>query len=149
MTQYTWHLPDPETQAEFYQDVDTKRLVAFGIDTVVTLVITLFVVLLSGFLGFLVFPMLWIGVNFIYRYLQISAKSATWGMRIMAIELRDSSGHLLDGQTAALHTAGFCLSLSVPFIQVISIIMMANDARGQGLCDQFLGTVMINRRAGN
>jgi hypothetical protein len=35
----------------------------------------------------------------------------------------------------------------VPVLQVISIILMLTTAKGQGLSDSLLGTVMLNRRA--
>ena len=48
---------------------------------------------------------------------------------------------------AIAHTAGYFVSMAVAVIQIISVIMMLTSARGQGLTDSFLGTVMINRRA--
>ncbi|WP_416361582.1 RDD family protein, partial [Leisingera sp.] len=77
----------------------------------------------------------------------IANGSATWGMRFAGIELRDGSGQRLGSGLAALHTAGYSLSLALPVLQVISVILMLTSARGQGLTDHFLGTVMLNRRA--
>lgn len=149
MTQDTWHLPNPETQAEFYQDVAGKRLVAFVIDLVITMALSLLAVLMTAFVGLLVFPALWLTITFVYRALTISAKSATIGMRIMAIELRDHQGRTLDPMLATLHTLGFVVSTAAIIPQLISIALMATSTRAQGLTDHVLGTVMINRRAGS
>jgi hypothetical protein len=68
-------------------------------------------------------------------------------MRLFAIELRRADGELMDAGSAFAHTLGYTLSWAVPVFQLISVVMMASTERGQGLSDQVLGTVMINRRA--
>ena len=47
--------------------------------------------------------------------------SATFGMRIMAIELRHESGHLLDFITSVLHTLGLHVSFAFVLVQLLSI----------------------------
>ena len=39
MTDYSWHIPDPVTQPEFYDDVPTKRAIAWMIDAVLVLLL--------------------------------------------------------------------------------------------------------------
>ena len=73
--------------------------------------------------------------------------SATWGMRLMAIELRERGGGPFTGSTALMHTLGSTLRFAFPLIQAISVLFMAMDNQGQGLTDMVLGTAMLNRAA--
>ena len=66
---------------------------------------------------------------------------------VCGIELREHSGARLDGGSALLHTVGYTVSMAVPILQIISILLMLTTARGQGLSDHMLGTVMLKRRA--
>lgn len=140
-------LPDPDYQAEFYASVAFKRLIAWGLDSIVIVALSLLAIPLTGFLGLFIWPLLYLVVGFVYRTVTIANGSATWGMRFAGLELRNLSGQRLDTAQATLHTAGYTLSLAVPVLQVISIIMMLTTARGQGLSDALLGTAMLNRRA--
>jgi len=143
----TWHLPDPDTQPEFYTDVPFKRAVAWVIDT---LLITLACVVLlpfTAFTGLLFFPAMLLVVGFAYRIITIARGSATWGMAIMAIEFRDRKGRRFDTQTAVLHTFGYTVSWALPLLQLASVFLMATGPRAQGLTDILLDTVAVNRRA--
>jgi len=140
-------LPDPDYQAEFYTSVPAKRLLAWIIDSILIFAISAGAVLLTAFAGLLIWPLLYLAVGFAYRTVTIANGSATWGMRFAGIELRDGSGRRLDSGLAALHTAGYSLSLALPVLQVISVILMLTSSRGQGLTDHFLGTAMLNRRS--
>lgn len=139
-------LPDPAYQAEFYASVPTKRLLAWGIDTIVILVICITIGLLTVTLAFWVFPLLLLTVSFLYRLLTIASQSATWGMRLMNIEFRRNDGMKFDFATAFLHTLGYIFSVGLPLIQLVSIVFMATSERGQGLTDMVLGTTALNRR---
>jgi hypothetical protein len=46
-----------------------------------------------------------------------------------------------------LHTLGFTISLTIPILQVLSIVLMLTGERAQGLTDRVMGSVAINRRA--
>jgi len=85
-------------------------------------------------------------LGFAYRTVTIARGSATWGMRLMSIELRTADDAPLDLSAAALHTLGYTVSLALPLLQVISVVMMLGTARRQGLTDMVLGTVCLNRR---
>ncbi|MEM7752695.1 MAG: RDD family protein [Pseudomonadota bacterium] len=139
-------LPDPDYDAEFYTDVPSKRLIAWVIDTVLIAAIV-FVLTFLGFLIPLLFlPVLFAVVGFLYRWSTIASRSATPGMRFMAIELMNRDGQPLDGGTAFLHTAGYTFSVITVPLQLISVIMMVTTARRQGLTDIVLGTAAVNRR---
>lgn len=138
--------PDPIRSPAFYSGVPVKRLIAWVIDTAISVVLALLVLPFTAFVGVFFFPVLVILVGFAYRTLTISSQSATWGMRMMAIELRDSRGERFDFSQAIVHTAGYALSISMVLVQLISVLLMAGSAKGQGLTDLALGSVMINRR---
>lgn len=147
MSDITWHLPDPETQPEFYADVPLKRLIAFVVDTLVIVAISALIVLLTALTGLLVLPVLIAVVGFAYRVVTIAQSSATWGMRLTAIEFRAADGARFDLRLATLHTLGLAVSFAVPFLQVISVVLMLTGPRAQGLTDLVLGSVAVNRRA--
>lgn len=139
-------LPDPHRQPDFYASVPSKRLVAWVVDTLVILGLSLIVVLLTAFVGLFVWPLLYLTVGFAYRVVTIANGSATWGMQFVGIELRNAHGERMDLGLAFAHTLGYSISIAMPIIQVVSIVLMLTSARGQGLTDAFLGTVMLNRR---
>ncbi len=141
------HLPDPDTQPGFYDSVPTKRLLAWLVDTVLIAIVSLIVVPFTAFTGLFFFPFLMFVTGFFYRWFTLAGGSATWGMRLMAIELRGPTGARFDGGTAFLHTLGYTVSWAFPLLQLASVMMMATGARGQGLTDMVLGTVALNRRS--
>ncbi len=149
----THALPDPRQHAGFYDSVPTKRLLAWIIDLVITAALAAALSLPALILGvvlilpLLLIPLFWCFTGFLYRWWTISSGSATWGMRMMAIELRDRDGLRLDGQTAFLHTAGTYLSFAISPLQLVSVAAMVLSERRQGLTDMVLGTVMLNRAA--
>ena len=142
-----WHLPDPQTQPEFYEDVAMKRLIAFVLDTVLIALITVLVVPFTAFTGLFFFPFLMAAVGFVYRVISIANGSATLGMRLMAIEFRNASGARFDLGQAFLHTVGLNLSFAIMPLQLVSVVLMATTERGQGLTDHVMGSVAINRPA--
>jgi uncharacterized RDD family membrane protein YckC len=138
--------PDPDTQPQFYAAVPTKRLVAWILDMVLIVVICLIIVPFTAFTGLFFFPFLMLVVGFIYRIATLAGGSATWGMRLMSVEIRQGDDRPLDGATAFLHTLGYSVSFAIPVLQLISIVLMLTSARRQGLTDMVLGTVALNKR---
>ncbi len=148
MTDPGWHIPDPASQPEFYADVPLKRLLAWGIDTLIVLAACVLILPFTAFAGLFFFPFLLLFVGFAYRVVTIAQGAATWGMRLMAIEFRTLSGARPDAGVAVVHTGLFTLACAVAPLQLISVLMIALSERAQGLPDRILGTVVINRRAG-
>ncbi|MEL7013322.1 MAG: RDD family protein [Pseudomonadota bacterium] len=148
MTDYTWHLPDPATQPEFYRDVPSKRAIAWVIDSVLVLILCIVILPFTAFTGLFFFPVLWWMVSFAYRVATIARGSATWGMRVMSIEFRTRHGDKFDLAMAVKHTAGYSFSILFIFFQLISVITILSTERCQSLVDFVLGTVAINQRAG-
>jgi uncharacterized RDD family membrane protein YckC len=140
------HLPDPLRQPEFYNGVLPKRLVAWLMDSALIFLCCLLALPLTGFLALFFWPFLYLLIGFLYRVVTISGFSATPGMMFMGLELRNAQGALFDGQDALKHTAGFTISFAIPILQVVSIVLMATSARGQGLSDNLIGSVVLNRR---
>jgi uncharacterized RDD family membrane protein YckC len=140
-------IPDPDIQPQFYTGVPTKRLLAFGVDSLIILALTLVVIPFTAFIGLFFFPFLYIVLGFGYRVVTLSRSSATWGMQLMAIEMRTRDDKRFDLPTAFFHTLGLVVSLGMPPLQFISIVLMLSTERGQGLTDMVLGTVALNRRA--
>jgi uncharacterized RDD family membrane protein YckC len=138
-------LPDPRTQANFYDGVLIKRALAWVVDVVMIAILCLIILPFTAFTGVFFFPLLMLVVGFIYRWFTLSGNSSTWGMRMMSIEIRDHNGERLDSSSAMLHTAGYTVSVLVAPLQLISMIMMGFTPRGQGLTDHLLGTAAINR----
>ncbi len=147
MTDTTWHIPDPDTQPDFYADVPLKRFLAWLVDSVLTLVFCVLVLPFTAFTGLFFLPFLFLAIGLVYRTATIAKGSATWGMRLFALEFRTASGHRFDGTMAFLHSMGFTFSCAVPLVQLASILLMLTGSRAQGLTDLVLGTVAINRRA--
>lgn len=147
MDQMDYVLPDPDTQPEFYADVPTKRLVAWGIDLVIIVAISAIIVPFTAFVGLFFFGFLMLTVGFIYRTATLATGSATWGMRLVSVEFRDRTGHRFDLGQAFLHTLGYHLSFSFFPAQIVSIALMLTSARAQGLTDHIMGSVAINRPA--
>ncbi|MBP0482834.1 RDD family protein [Sagittula sp. M10.9X] len=140
------HLPDPDRQAGFYDGVTVKRGLAWLVDTVLIALATAVLATIT-IVGLFMIPMIYLLVGFVYRWATLSRGSATWGMRLMSIELRDAWGQRLSPGLAFLHVAGYVVSMSTVLIQCVSVVLMFVDARGRGLTDMVLGTVMLNRRA--
>ncbi len=141
------HLPDPIAQPEFYSGVPTKRFLAWLVDSALILMFSVLALVLTLGIGFFFLPALMLVTGLIYRIATLSRGSATWGMALMAIELRRHDGSRLDTLTAALHTLGYSASIAFVIPQVISVILMLTGGRAQGLSDLVLGTAAVNRRA--
>ena len=139
-------LPDPDMQPEFYEGVAMKRLLAWVLDAVVIAGFCLLIIPFTAFTALFFLPLLWLVVSFVYRVITLANGSATWGMRLMSIELRDTADQPLDLGLAFIHTLGYSLSIGIFLVQLVSMVLMATSARCQGLSDLVLGTAMLNRR---
>lgn len=139
-------LPDPDVCPDLYADVPLKRFIAFWIDTVVILLISVVLIPLTALIALLFFPVTLAFVTFVYRFLFIASWSATPGMRLMSIQFRDRHDRMFDAGLAMLHTVGFMVSFALPVLQMFSALSMATSPRGQGVTDLMLGTTALNNR---
>lgn len=146
-------IPDPYQRPDFYEGVPAKRLIAWVIDVAIILLIAAPLLIPIALTSILIWPMVMLFApiialtGFLYRWATLAGGSATWGMRFMAIGLRSRDGLRLDGLTAFLHVAGTAFCFGTTLLQLASIALMVGTARGQGLPDLVLGTVMLNRAA--
>jgi uncharacterized RDD family membrane protein YckC len=139
--------PDPDVQPQFYDGVPTKRLLAWVVDILVIAALTVLAVPFTAFIGLFFLPLLFMVLSFAYRVVTLTRGSATWGMRLMSIELRTSDDAPFDLSQAFLHTLGYSFSLAMAPLQLVSVVLMLSTERRQGLTDLALGTVALNRRA--
>ena len=139
-------LPDPYDNPRLYEGVPLKRLLAWAVDTVLVVVICVLILPLTAFLGVFFFPFLVMVISFGYRVITLANGSATLGMRLLSIEMRDGDDQLFDFRLALLHTLGFTFSFGFFLVQVASMIFMASSALGQGISDMVLNTTALNRR---
>ena len=138
-------LPDPDTQAGFYEGVALKRLLAWVVDTVLIALATIVVATLPLFIGWFFLPLIFLVLSIIYRAGTISASSATPGMRLFNVELRNNQGMPLSNGEAIVHTLGYLVSTAFFLPQVISILLIMLSPRGQALHDYITGTALINK----
>jgi uncharacterized RDD family membrane protein YckC len=138
-------LPDPDREPAFYSGVAAKRAFAWILDMVAVTLLTILASLLTFFVGFFFFPILFVAIDLAYRVATIAGGSATPGMRLMGIELRDHRGQRLDGAQAVIHTGGYVASWAFFLPQVASMAAMLVAGRRQGLTDLVMGTAAINR----
>ncbi|MGR3757507.1 MAG: RDD family protein [Tranquillimonas sp.] len=138
-------LPDPDTEGEFYADVPFKRLLAWIVDVILIGIVSVVLVPFTLFTALFYFPLLFMTVGFLYRVVGLARLSATPGMWLTAIQIRDRDGARLDLTGALLHTAGYTLSVMMFPLQLVSIALMLLTPRRQGLTDLVLGTAAINR----
>ncbi len=147
-------VPDPTQDNQFYDGVVMRRLVAFCIDLVVILVLWCIVLVVGLLISVLTLGLatplamaVFAATGFLYRWAMLSERSATVGMLLTGIEVRNAGGNRLDPVMAFLHVAGFYLSVFVTPLLVIGWFMMLSSPHRRLLHDVPLGTVVINRPA--
>lgn len=145
MQTFAHALPDPDLQPEFYAGILSKRLVAWLVDLVCIGALTALAVLLTAFIGLFFLPLIWLVMDFAYRTVTLTNRSATLGMRLMGVEFRDREGRRFDLAHAGLHTLGYMLSMSFVLPQIVSVVLMLTGARRQSLSDIVIGSALINR----
>lgn len=140
-------LPDPDFNSDFYKDVPAKRLVAWGIDVVIITALCILVIPFTAFTALFFLPVLYFTLGLTYRTMTLAKSSATLGMRIMAIELRDKDGARFDLKHAAIHSLLHNVLMASFIGQFISILSLLMSTPSRSLPDHLLGSVMINKRA--
>jgi len=144
---------DPETQPDLFDDVLSKRIVAFFVDAILVVLLMIpagLLVLALGLLTFglawLLFPLLFAVVALSYEALTLGGPgSATVGMRIAGIEMRTWSGRRMFPLLAVMHALVFWFSVAIltPLVLLVGLFTY----RRQLLHDLLLGVVALNARA--
>lgn len=150
------HAYDPATQPELFEGVLARRVVAFIVDFVI---ISIPVVLAAMFI--FAFEIVTLGLGFALYWLLPSATviwaivyfgvtlggpaSATFGMRVMDLEMRTWYGAPAYFVLGAVHAVAFWFTVSffTPFVLLVAFF----NERGRLLHDIILGTVIINNAA--
>jgi uncharacterized RDD family membrane protein YckC len=147
-------VPDPVEDSQFYDGVVTRRLVAFCIDLVVILVLWCIVFVVGALVSVLTLGLatplavaVFAATGFLYRWAMLAERSATVGMLVTGIEVRDAGGSRVNPIIAFLHVAGFYASVFITPLLVIGWFVMASSPYRRLLHDLVLGTVVINRPA--
>lgn len=138
-------LPDPAVRPEIYDDTPAKRAFAWLIDTGLIALATAVTIPLSLFTALFMLPIVWIAIGGAYRTVTLARGSATWGMRLMSIEIRDHGGERLDFGSALAHTALYYAAMGLLPLQILSGALMLGTPRRQGIGDHLLGTAAVNR----
>ncbi len=138
-------LPDPHSQSVFYDGIPAKRFFAWIVDVILILIAMIILGTVTLSIAFFLWPIFWFATSFLYRSLTISAGSATFGMRLMNIQLRGPTGLRLTSQEAMIHSGIYVFGFVLPFVQIFSIGSILLSERHQSLADHFLGTAAINR----
>ncbi len=150
------HAYDPATQPELFEGVLARRFMAFLIDAViiltplaaVALFMLVFTVATLG-LGVVIFGLLGpIAALWAVLYVGVtlgSPHSATYGMRMMGIQMRTWYGAPMYFLLGAVHAVFFWVLSSVltPLVLLVALF----NARRRTLHDFLTGTVMINDEA--
>jgi uncharacterized RDD family membrane protein YckC len=150
------HAFDPYARPDLFEGVLTRRVFAFLIDVVViSIPIVLAVIFIAVFgvvtlglgwaLFWLVSPATVIWPVVYYGMSLGGPHSATWGMRMMGVQMRTFSGQpgyfLLGAAHAVLFWAS--ISLLTPLVVIVALL----NGRRQLLHDLVLGTVVVNSSA--
>ena len=141
-------LPDPELDRQFYEGVPTRRFIAWTVDVLVVLAFSAVVVPVFGILtlglGFLAAPFMVAAIGYLYRTATIASRSATWGMRLMGVELRRADGRRFDLTHAAVHVALYAVTVAFPVLLLGHLLTVPGTRYRQALHDFALGTTAIN-----
>lgn len=140
-------LPNPAIQPEFYADIPWKRSMAWAVDAVVTLGLTLIALVATALLTAFILPLLFAAVSIGYRTFMLSRYGATLGMMLMAIKWRHLNGARPDTMTALIYSAAHTGMWTVFPIQIASIVAILLSPYRQGLHDMVLGTTMLHKFA--
>ena len=117
-------------------------------ETTIWLITASTIIVATAFTALAIAPVLGVAVNVAYRYVGLVKWSATPGMALMAVELRDARGERLEPGTVLFHTLIYTAASATVILQVVSVVMMLTSDRRQGLPDVLLGTAMLNRPRG-
>jgi len=140
-------LPDPEMQPEFYADVPLKRSMAWAIDLVITVLMTVVAIALTLFVGAFFLPVLYAAVSIGYRTVMLTRYGATLGMMATALKWSALDGRRPDAMTALAYSGAHAAIWTLFPLQIASIVMILLTPYRQGLHDMFLGTTMLHRTA--
>ena len=144
-------LPSPGAPVfgiERFEGVLSRRILAFILDCILIAVLTIPFLVFSLFLAVLTFGLVVIPISGVLTFFYFTlftggAKSATLGMRLMGIELRDSRGGRPDLLQAGIRTLVFMATNAI--LPVIICAVALFDLRRRTIHDMLTSTVVVRR----
>lgn len=138
-------LPDPHDHFEgtFYKGINSRRFFAWIIDVILIGILGTILIPFTAFTALFILPFFFLVVGFAYRVFTLTGNSATWGMRMTGMEIRQEDGNRLDFGAALMHTFLYSVAVALAPLQLISVIMMLVTDRKQGLGDMMMGTAPL------
>jgi uncharacterized RDD family membrane protein YckC len=141
---------DPIKQPQLFEGVIRKRLVAFIVDAIIILVLTVLAYVVVAVLGIITLGLAWLlfgltfpAVGLGYNALTIGGpNSATIGQRNMGLEVRTWYGGKVTPLVAVFHALLFWFSLVI-FCPILLWPLI--DPQKRCLHDILAGVVLINR----
>lgn len=138
----------PVFGVERFEGVLSRRIFAFILDCFLIALLTIPFVLFSLFLAIFTFGLLIVPVGGVLTFFYFTlftggTKSATPGMRLMGIELRDLRGGRPDLLQAGVRTLVFMASNTV--LPVIICAVALFDLRRRTIHDMLTSTVVVRR----
>jgi len=144
------HAYDPVSQSEYFEGVLGRRIMAFALDFVIIIAISIAVNVLLFFAGIFTLGLAWLlfGIAFPAVALSYTAytlsgrESATIGMRVMELQMRTWYGAPMYALLAAFHAIIFYVSVAffTPFVLLVALF----TRRKRCLHDFVAGTIVIN-----
>ena len=138
-------LPHPLDAPEFYDHLMIKRFLAWVIDLLITLVIVLVVLALTGFLAIVILPFVWSAIAIAYRTVTLTRYGATLGMMVASVRWVRLDATRPDQTVALWHSVIYAASMGFVIPQIASVALMMVTPYRQGLNDWILGTTIVNR----
>jgi uncharacterized RDD family membrane protein YckC len=144
------HAYDPVSQSRLFDGVIRKRTVAFILDALIILVLTVVAYVVVALLGVITLGLAWLlfglvfpAVGLGYNALTVGGpNSATIGQRMMGLEIRMWFGGKVTPLIAAFHALLFWFSLVI-FCPIL--LWAFFDQRKRCLHDILAGVVVLNR----
>lgn len=141
---------DAEVHPELFDEILSKRLLAFAIDAIIVIIATVPAFLAVLVLGVLTFGLGWLLFPFVFAFVALGylaltlggRESATIGMRSAGIEMRTLGGERMYPLLAVLE--GLLFWVLVGFLTPLVLIVGLMSNRKRLLHDMLLGTIMLN-----
>ena len=133
---------------ERFEGVLSRRIMAFILDCILIAILTIPFLIFSFALAILTFGLLVIPIGGVLTFFYFTlftggSKSATPGMRLMAIELRDARGGRPDLLQSGVRTLVFIASNMVLPVVICAIALF--DLRRRTIHDMLTSTVVVRR----
>jgi len=144
------HAYNPEKQPQLFDGVIGKRSLAFVVDAIIILVLTVIAYIAVALLGIITLGLAWLLFGLVFPFVGLGynavtiggKNSATVGQRLMGLEVRMWFGGKVTPLIAAFHALLFWFSLII-FCPIL--LWAFFDSRKRCLHDILAGMVVINR----